>query len=514
MHLLALSISVNWAIMVTRLYFSIFITFYCTSLFGQSPSFTRSPLPPDTQGSRGVSLTDLNGDNFLDLVVANQLSEIKPEGNPVYYNLKGKGFKKVLVGLEEGRYWSEAVHAIDVDNDTDIDLFFASQFNAINPLYLNDGTGKFTLSNAGDLSNDSTNSPGACWCDFDDDGDLDVFVVNRDGLDDNLYINEGKGFFTRATAGPWKNNGGDGRSCAWGDLDGDGLPDLYVVNFVVKQNGEVTDAHRNYLYLNKGKGVFQELHEGVHVEEKNASYGVSFVDYDYDGDIDIYVTNVSSRYGNAFYRNEGKGIFKKLGELEIGDFTNRPSKGQTWGDFNNDGYLDVYIANGTEGYPEIQNYLYMGTAQHTFNREYVALPAIDPHISAGASSGDIDNDGDLDIYVCNWGKDGEANDLYVNEAHDTHWVKFRLRGTKSNSQGIGSWVTIETLNGVQTRYHYLHTGYGSQNAPDVHFGLAVNDRIKSVGIKWPSGIIQSFEDVRSNTTYLITEEQGIKPIKK
>jgi hypothetical protein len=481
---------------------------------GQDLPFTRSNLNDDHQGSRGVAVADLDGNGLLDIVVANQVDSVQLLGNTIYFNI-GKELRKSVIANNDVNAWSEAVHTVDVDNDDDLDLFFLTQFGTRNLLYLNDGAGNFSLGKGGDLVEERTNSPGACWCDYDLDGDLDVFVVNRDGADDTLYTNNGKGVFKRMDLGPWIDNGGDGRSCVWGDLNGDGKPDLYVVNFVLKDNRQIMGKHRNYLYLNALNGNFLEEKVGLHVEEVNASYGVSLIDYDYDEDLDIYVTNVSISDENAMYRNSGRGSFEKLTTSEITYEIHRPSKGQTWADFNNDGWLDLYVANGTEGYPEIQNFFFLGTANHSFKRIYNTLPAIQGHISAGAASGDFDNDGDIDLYVCNWGANGEANDYYINEGQTNHWVKFRLRGIESNSFGIGSWAKLTLDDGtVQTRYLSRETGYGSQNAPEIHFGFDISCGIGSIEIEWPLGLKQRSVNLEVNQTYEVIEGKEIKKIDK
>jgi len=478
----------------------------------QELRFDHLNLDDDHQGSRGVSVADLDGNGYLDIVVANQVDSLQLLGNTIYFNHE-YGYQKISVADNDMDAWSESVHTVDIDNDSDLDIFFTTQFGVPNLLYLNDGSGKFSLRKAGDLTTDKTNSPGACWCDFDLDGDLDVFIVNRDREDDNLYINNGKGIFTRAVNGPWVGNKGDGRSCAWGDINSDGKPDLYVANFVMKNNGQVKGKHRNYLYLNSVNGNFKEQKLGVHVEEQNASYGVTFVDFDYDKDLDIYITNVSVTDVNALYENLGTGIFKKLTDSESVYKLHRPSKGQTWGDFNNDGWLDLYIANGTEGYPEVQNFFFLGKPDHGFNRVYNTLPAVEGHISAGTASGDFDNDGDLDLYLCNWGGDAEANDYYINQNQSNNWIKFRLKGKESNSYGIGSWITLTLDNGtVLTRYFSRETGYGSENAPEIHFGIATSAKVSLIEVEWPSGRKQSGLDLEVNSVYEISEGKEIKRI--
>lgn len=476
----------------------------------QQLPFTSLEIADIPQGSRGVALADLDGNGRLDIAVANQVDSSRLAGNAVYLNFE-TGFRKLALAEGNKSAWSESAHAVDVDNDHDADLFFTTQFGAPNLLFLNEGKGSFVAADAGDLTRDSTNSPGACWCDYDRDGDLDVFIVNRDGNDDLLYSNAGNGRFVRMAIGPWSGAGGDGRSCAWGDLDGDGMPDLYVVNFVRKQAGKVIGKHKNFLYWNRGSAYFEAAESGVLVEDEHASYGVSLIDYDYDLDLDVYVSNVSASDPNAFYENRGGGRFLKRGDLALSQFTNRPSKGQAWGDFNNDKWLDLYVANGTEAYPEIQNYLFLGGPDFGFKRVYETLPAIEPHISAGTALGDLDGDGDLDIYVANWGGDAEANDLYLNQHRTNHWLKLRLVGVKSNSSGYGSWVILTLENGeTLTRYVTGQTGYGSGNAPEVHFGLGGTPRMRSMEVVWPSGARQFATHLIPDTFYRITEDGNIE----
>ncbi len=486
---------------------------FSTCVLAQDFSFKKLNLEGLPQGSRGVSIADLDGNGLLDIVVATQVDSTQLLGNTIHFN-EGKTFRRASIAENKLQAWSESVHTVDVDNDHDMDIFFTTQFGVPNLLYLNDGNGNFSPTNAGNLTEDLTNSPGACWCDYDLDGDLDVFVVNRDGEDDNLYINDGRGMFKKANTGPWIGNKGDGRACGWGDLNGDGFPDLYVANFVVKDDGKFTGKHRNYLFLGLPNGNFREQQEGTLVEELNASYGVSLIDYDHDMDLDIYVTNVSISDENALYQNSGSGNFRKITDNGITYEVRRPSKGQTWGDFNNDGQLDLYVANGTEGYPEIQNFFFSGGPNRSYKRVYNTLPAVEGHISAGTASGDLNRNGNLDIYVCNWGGEAEPDDCYINQNTTNNWVIFQLKGMESNSYGIGSWVKLTTSDGaVQTRYFIRETGYGSENAPEIHFGLSTH-KIAKVELIWPSGIRQEMKNLDSNQIYRVTEGKAIKKMEK
>ncbi|MEX0289206.1 MAG: CRTAC1 family protein [Flavobacteriaceae bacterium] len=496
------------------IYAIILILIILPELKAQEFEFEHKLIPDVPQGSRGVAIADLDGNGFNDIVVANQVDSTLMSGNTIYFNELGS-FRKEAIAANMLQAWSESVHTVDIDDDHDLDLFFTTQFGVPNLLYLNNGQGQFSRGDAGDLTRDNTNSPGACWCDVDLDGDLDVFVINRDGMDDQLYLNNGQGIFKRMLTGPWIGNKGDGRACSWGDLDGNGYPDLYVVNFVVKTDGKFSGKHKNYLYWNRGETGFETADSGILVEEENASYGVSLVDYDYDNDLDVYVTNVSVSDVNALYKNLGGGRFVKQVNSAVTYEVHRPSKGQSWGDFNNDGWLDLYVANGTEGYPEIQNFFFAGRPNEAFDRVYNTLPAIDGHISAGTANADLDNDGDLDLYVSNWGGEAEENDCYFNRSDKNNWVKFQLKGTVSNSYGIGSWLRLYLKDGgVQTRFFIRETGYGSQNSTEIHFGLGKAEEIVKIEILWPNGQVQAAYNLQPNRVYQCLEGKEITAIGK
>jgi enediyne biosynthesis protein E4 len=272
--------------------------------------------------SRGLSTVDFNDNNWQDISVAN--SSVQP--NFIYKN--DSSFLKRLYENEIIRFPAntEGLQWIDYDNDGDLDVFATNILQNQNYLFRNDSNKIFKRVMAGQLTNDKSSSTASCWCDVDKDGDLDVFVVNRDDLDDVMYLNKGDGNFVKL-AGPWNNNKGDGRSCVWGDVGNDGWPDLYVGNYLSK-TGAVPKKERNFFYRNKAKLLFEETKQGDFVTDEALTYGVSFVDYDNDGDLDLFVTNVAKTDHNYLYENDGKGNFKKL-ENAISSDNYHPSKGHT-----------------------------------------------------------------------------------------------------------------------------------------------------------------------------------------
>lgn len=477
---------------------------------------TDGELVSDDGSSRGVAWADYDQNGYPDLIVANTMNAL----NFVYKNNGDRSFSQITEDLISiSGKWSEGITWVDVDNDSDLDLFVANQWDGPNQLFLNHGDDGFQESaNSGDLTNLPSNSPGSCWADYDLDGDMDVYVITRDGEDDSLFKNNGEGSFERVITGNISSNGGDGRSCAWGDVDGDRFPELYVGNFIVR-GGEDLSKARNFFYKNNGDGTFTEITEGSHVTDLHVTYGVSLVDYDYDEDLDLFVTNIASSDTNILYENDGNGNFSKP-DLKISEEQNRPSKGHTWGDFNNDGYLDLFIANGTMNIePEkVRNMLFLGNDQGDFD-EITDWPVVNKEgTSAGTAWADYDRDGDLDLFVGNWSHNNEDNEFYRNditESKNRNWIGLHLRGTQSNTFGIGAKVRIQVvISGeprVQTRWLWPNTGYGSQNEPFIHFGLGDADRIELVEITWPSGIENSFTDLKVNQYFEISEEENITP---
>jgi hypothetical protein len=433
----------------------------------------------------------------------------------------------------------------DYDNDGDVDLY-VTHFGS-NVLYRNNGNGTFTDVTKEAGVDDPRWSTSAAFVDYDRDGKLDLFVCNyvdftlkgnrrcytptgeRDycapasyrSVPDRLFRNIGNGKFIDAaeTAGINLAFGpGLGVTCA--DFNGDGWTDIYVAN----------DGAANLLWLNKGDSRFEEngLMAGAAYSADGvarAGMGVTAGDFDNDGDEDLLVTNLTKE-GSTLYRNQseqgGRGNFTDA-TLEF-DLA-QPSFlstgfGVGWFDYDNDGWLDLFAANGAvtllpslrgQPYPfQQRNQLFHNEAgkrmRETTTEAGAALQLTE--VSRGAAFGDLDNDGDLDILVTN--NNGPVrlllNQTIENARGRSHWLAVKLTGAQDNRQGLGARVGVQRSNQFLWRRAYTDGSYLSASDPRVHFGLGSNAAIEAVIVQWPNGSRELWEKVKADT--LLTLQQG------
>jgi hypothetical protein len=381
-------------------------------------------------------------------------------------------------GLSNGCCWG------DYNNDGYLDLFVANGWpgDANNFLYSNNGDGTFTKITDGPVVTDMTNSIAGTWGDYNNDGFLDLFVANYK-QNNMLYTNNGNGSFTKITTGSIVVDGGASFCCSWGDYDNDGNLDLIVGN---------RKAENNFLYRNNGDGTFTRITTGAIVNDAGETFGVVWGDYNYDGDLDLFVANAFGG-NNLLYTNNGDGTFTKvMSGSVVSDGGN--SYGGSWGDYDNDGDLDLFVANaGGE-----DNFLYANNGEGTFTKITAGVIVGDGGYSFGSNWGDYDNDGDLDLFIVNWAD--ENNFLYSNDGNSNHWINIECLGTVSNTSAIGAKIRLKAvIDGDivwQLREISGQTGgaNGGQNSLNAEFGLGDAVVIDEIRVEWPSGINQTLYD--------------------
>ena len=498
----------------------------------------------------GASFFDYDNDDDADLLIANGSTlENRPSGgDPMVALYANDGGRFVDVTESSGlvnRGWGVGVCIADYDNDGNRDVYVTA-FGP-NVLFKNNGDGTFTDVTARSLTGDSHWSTNCAFADYDRDGDVDLYVANylafdRDkiprrgesdickfmgadvmcgplglaGEPDTLYQNNGDGTFTDVTreAGI-EDPDYYGFGVAFTDFDNDGWPDIYVAN----------DSVPNLMFQNNGDGTFSEigLVSGTALNEQGSEQsgmGVAAGDYDGNGLLDIFVTNFSHDT-NTLYQNLGGMLFidssLQAGLAEV----SLPYLG--WGtsfvDLDNDGFLDIFVANG-HVYPEIDglevgtNFLqrkeiYRNQGDGTFD-EVGTLIGGDIALgrsTRGLAFSDFDNDGDLDAIAINI---NDRPNLYRNDAaNPNHWVSLRLEGVESNRDAIGARIEIDAGGRTQTATIQSGGSYLSHNDLRAHFGIGTATQIDRIRIDWPNGQTEELNDIEADQFVTIREGEGI-----
>jgi hypothetical protein len=462
---------------------------------------TTGPIVTDRASSWGGSWADYDGDGFLDLFVGNGgFGSGLRQTNSLYHNNGNGTFTTVATGNivtddadSGGGSWG------DYDNDGSPDLFVPNRVNRNDFLYRNNGDGSFTKITTGPVVNDGAFSASGTWADFDNDGHLDLFVSVFNSTQRNmLYRNNGTGGFSRVTGDAPVTESGDFTHSEWADYDNDGDADLFVSKY---------DGQNNALYQNNGDGTFSRVFDGSIVNDGGTSVGCSWADYDNDGFFDLFVANggASGTELNFLYRNNGDGTFTKItGDITVSEFGHWA--GCAWGDYDNDGFIDLFVADEV-----FNNALYRNNGDGTFTKITSGSLVNDGGFSFGCDWGDYDNDGFLDLFVANgYGSAGVRNNfLYYNDGNGNAWLKVKLVGTRSNRSGIGAKVRVSASIGGQTvrqlRQIAGGNGGGGQSTLLAHFGLGNATNIDAVRIEWPSGTVQELHNVAVRQLLTITE---------
>ncbi|NQV35834.1 MAG: CRTAC1 family protein [Phycisphaeraceae bacterium] len=483
-------------------------------------------------GSGGLFF-DYNGDGWLDIYLPNGCW-LKNVNDNRGRSLRGKLFNHLYKNNGDGTFtdvtqkagvghegYGTGCSAADFDRDGDLDLYTLNYGS--NVLYRNNGDGTFTdISKASGLA-DSRWSLSAPWFDYDGDGDLDVYVANYleydsgkfrsfyaaagypgplsySGQPDALYRNNGDGTFDEVTteAGMTEPEG-RAMSATVADLDNNGTLDLYVAN----------DAMENYFFKNTGKGTFESegLMMGMAFGEGGqgvSSMGPAIGDVDRDGLLDIYIPDM--RYG-CLLMNKTDFFEDRTAQSNLAIISGQYTGwGGTLFDYDCDGYLDVFVSNGN--------------AHHEYTEEDVLLRNdgkghfIDvarqsgayfkeKFVGRGATVGDYDNDGDLDLLVINLNKSPKL--LRNDGGNQNRWLLIEAKLADGKQDAIGARVTVKTGKLIQIQDVIPVTGYLSQADSRRHFGLGQTETVETVEVRWPNGQVTKVSNVKTNQVLKITQ---------
>ncbi|MFT5982665.1 MAG: hypothetical protein ACI9RM_001097 [Ulvibacter sp.] len=440
---------------------------------------------------------------------------------------------------------SWGISAVDFNNDGYDDIFVpAYEENVKSKLFLNDGAGNFTEHQGGDLVNDLLPTVASSWGDFDNDGQIDVAIANNVGEPIRLYRNNNQTFVNQSSQLDGLNDGYTHNVC-FVDYDRDGWLDLFASDFfstnfnqLYRNRGDgtmeltyglevVSEASKsigaiwadvnndgwpdcfipnfgssNVLYINQEGQSFTAIEMG----DVSNSVGASFGDFDNDLDLDLFVTNASNQF-NLLYTNDGGGNFTQVTSGLVAEDKGN-SHGSAWADLDNDGWLDLVVMNDADG----AKFLYMNNGDGTFGK-VTNSPFISPTgNSFSIASTDLELDGDIDLVISN--HNNESNRVFVNNLASGNYLLVRLEGTNSNRSAIGAKVyvnaIIDGVNRTIMREVMGQTGGGpgSQSTLNQHFGLDDATSIISVEIHWPSGYVQALNNISTNQFLNIKEDDG------
>ncbi len=461
--------------------------------------------------SWGSAWADMDNDGDLDVITIGHVQSITDSISQIWRNNGDETFTDVTV---EVGYWHDNgdAHGVvwgDFDNDGDQDFYMVKGSTKIYPehehdLMRNNGDGTFTniAAEAGVLGI-GHRGRGAYAVDFDIDGDLELFFAAFDRTlydkGNMLFRNDGNMTFVDVApqAGIARDND-DNRTASWADYNNDGYPDLLVM-------------YPCTLYANQGDGTFQDTTAAAGILSTVDCSSSAWADYNDDGLLDIYITSgfdgtTPQSTAGFLYRNNGDGTFSDV-TLASGTSNPHDARGVIWGDYDNDGLKDLYIINST--YVDA-NRLLKNNGNGTFTDVTTDAGAggeVDIGVAIDATFVDFNDDGALDLFVTN-GRGNLVGEylLLKNLGNQNNWLKIELVGNQSNRDGQMARVEVTTPAGTQMQVQNGPSHYMCQDSTPLHFGLGAVSSVDTIKVTWPSGHIQTLENISAGQTLVIMED--------
>lgn len=448
----------------------------------------------DGPNAGGVSFVDFDQDGLDDLSIAGDAGDASS-----FYHNTGNGFQKItLPGVNDRNQAAKHILWLDYDNDGDLDLYI-TYFYAVNKLYENQGDLSFVdITEAAGLSTEALPSLGASWVDYDRDGFLDLYILDRrvdepnQDASNRLYRNLGNGAFTEMTLSAQVADSAKYPFCStFFDFDMDGWQDVFIAQDLNPYNT---------LLRNNGDGSFSDwsVRTGAHLPEV-AGMGIAVGDCDLNGLLDLYVTN-TPKGGSKLLLNNGHGFDEEAQRYGVG------FHGFGWSnqflDYDNDLDMDLYVSGAYVGAEEISSVFYANdNAGAFYTPEDIGFVG-DTVESYSNALGDFNNDGYPDIAVVNR---HAPTQLWHNSGGDLHWLKISLEGSLSNRDGIGSLIEV-WMDGVKyLRPTHCGIGFMGQNSQHQLIGMGTHESADSVCINWPSGHRDVLYSIDANQSLHIVE---------
>lgn len=470
--------------------------------------------------NNGVAVADYDNDNDLDIFIVAKSQDtpndnktfsklFRNDNNGAFTDVTNEAGLSNLFTIEEFAEINPALTGFkysvawgDYNNDGFADLFLTNEYKI--QLFQNNGNGTFTdkTTDAGLKKVNNCWNMGATWFDFNNDGFLDIYIADWGNCEYNsFYLNNGDGTFKNVSKDFYISEPHKKTYVSFPfDFNNDGFMDLYLSN---------DHNYKNEVFINNNGNSFIESSGTYQIGNQGNDMGIAISDYNNDGFFDFFVTNINN---NVFYKNNGDNTF-----IEIATEKNMNNTGWSWdavfADFDLDRDEDLFIVNGFT-LPKDQYNTYFENLWNEDKDEFIdkseQVNLKELTMSVGATPFDYDNDGDLDLFVTNTNAPSffyNNTTITSNSTNNKNWFKIALVGTTSNKSAIGTTVSVKTNNGTLHRY-FSGIGFISQSIQPVHFGLNNDSTIESVKIKWPSGLVETYTNIPSNSFIKATEGNG------